>query len=79
MMNAEDEDLFRQAFMGMVEVRFGDQDSAALLRDWHLYRKERLPVLARAVRGLSDPEASELILKDVTFWCEEHGYRPRLF
>jgi hypothetical protein len=79
MMNAEDEDTFRQAFMGMVEVRFGRQDSAALLRDWHLYRKERIPALAVVVRRLSDSEASELILKDVTNWCEEHGYGPRLF
>jgi hypothetical protein len=78
-MDAEDEELFRQAFVGMVEVRFGDQNPAALMRDWHFYRKERMSALARAVRQLSDSEASELILKDVTNWCEEHGYGPRLF
>jgi hypothetical protein len=78
-MNAEDEDVFRQAFIGMVQARFGDQDPAALLRDWHLYRRERVAALAQAVRRLSDSEASELILKDVTIWCEEHGYGPRRF
>jgi hypothetical protein len=78
-MSPEREEMFRQAFCGMVEARFGDQEAAVLQRDWELFREQRLPALTLTVEKLSDREAAQPILNELTTWCLGGGYGPSLF
>jgi hypothetical protein len=78
-MNTAQEGMFREAFFGMVEARFGDQNLAALQCDWELFRTEGLPALALPVGELSDQEAAQVILAEVTEWCLGRGYGSSVF